>query len=248
MDPNGLAFYGPDGVHSIYDDPYVATDMNNKNENPTGPNGTVETPKVPETSALPNDISTSNNWSGDGNLNGISTSDEINLYPLNDNVDEKLLKDVYRDLNVLKKIIDTLNKNLQNNQNVDESIVYAAEKFLGLNLSDKEDYNEFKKDIGIINSILKDINQSNIQKGSHKEYKMFVNRNDKNHIITVTDYAKCDKTQDVSLFHEVTHFEDSLGTIDNYQYTNTVPKNVSKQERLNTAQCWTLFYKSAYRR
>lgn len=69
QDVTGLEFYGPDGVHSIYDDPYVAPDVKKEMPRYMYGDGNTYSKKVPKKEETQNqdtniDIPTNNNKSG----------------------------------------------------------------------------------------------------------------------------------------------------------------------------------------
>ena len=187
----------------------------------------------------------------DGALSGFKGSSF--QYSNQVNIDNVSLSNLYESLEILKENIDTLDATLQQNKTVNRSVEFAANNFLQLNLASKEDYEIFKESIGKVNSALKDIGRNNIviseRNQKHPEYEMYVQKNDSTHkIYVVQDYLSYHSIFDAALFHEVTHYIDTLGTTDNYDYTTFIPSYVTKEERLSNSQSWTLFYRSAFGR
>ena len=81
----------------------------------------------------------------------------------------------------------------------------------------------------------------------------FVDPFDRSHKIYITQFFKLVfigltiETTESSIFHEMTHFIDTLHTVDNYKLNRYELKKMPDKEKKITAQNWQLFYEDLFK-
>ena len=154
-------------------------------------------------------------------------------------------------------LVEEVIKGLEDSQyNIQESIVTNAKDCVGLDLAKSNDKVLFLEDIARLSetALTLDISKMHTSEPTPEPYGAWVNRYDSDHNIyfpplssLVFSGLSVDTVESL-LFHEISHFADSLNTIDDYEIKRLadIPERIPENKRRLYAQAWHWFYLAVF--
>ena len=153
----------------------------------------------------------------------------------------------------LEYLINEVNNGIKNpSYNLKDLIAINANNCLGFDLTKNKDRKLFYNDLLKLKEALNNIDISKIipSEKAKNTWGAYVHKSDSNHNIYLTPLSSfvfsgiSSASIESLLFHEISHFNDSLGTIDDYDLKTDylIITKIPASERRLYAQSWQLFY------
>lgn len=166
----------------------------------------------------------------------------------------KYRNELIKGINNLKKNIKILNDICSYDiHDIPLDLKNIVKEDLGYNLDNSKQLQDFKIAVFKLKCAIERLDISNFRDGStDKVYAAFVDQDDFSHKIYITSFfgfifkGLTVDTTESCIFHEMTHFNDTLGTIDNYELNRYQLKKMPDNEKRKTAQSWQLFYEDFF--